>query len=1056
MVCGYGFSQNPSMVFRSLSVEDGLSQGIITNITEDSKGSIWVGTDIGLNRLIGKHVTVFLHSDDDPTSLPDNNIKCLTVDSLDNLWIGTHESGIACYSIKTNKFKTFKFFDQSGNDVSGALINRIVIHGNDLWAAAFDFGLFHIDLETGKTSVYPIYSAEHPGELLKINDIFIDRGELWVGVNKEGLILFDPAKGIVRHHWIKNPTNDLNFNNAWKIVPGQYPDIWVGTAGSYFQKVNRETGELKVYNDIQNNQYDRRFVSDLVFQGPDSIWVATTMSGLLLFHVKEERIEKVSSTEDITGIAYNTINDLYLAKNRILWVGTNGKGLSYHHPGFNHFTIFSKKLKSRFKLDLISTRSIYADKDWVFIGGYNGLNRINKSTGSIDYFYPATVGYSICEVAGNPDKLIIGTEGDFISTIEKKSGKIHNPPKLDGYEATVGPDNIRFIFSVLHLEGSKYLLGHSSGVIVYDLEKEQLVKSYVPGEDPNSIVKGEIKCLVREPGGTIWVGSATGGLAKFLPESGKFVRAKKENGFEELPSDKIFSFGIDRKNRFWIGTDKGLSLFDPEKGVIKTFDKETGLPDPNILAIVADKNNNLWCSCGDGIFRIDPDREVVESFGTLHGLPGKEFNKGAGFIGPDETLYFGGPNGIVGVSSEMQAIEFPDPIPYVIGCKTYNLDMKLDTVLPYTNEIVIDPGIEHFSVEVTGMDFILDEKNHFRYSIPENSDAWIDRGTERTIHFTGLDPGTYHLNLMVSNNDREWIKMAKPLIIKVRPYFYQTTAAKLLLVILLLGIVVMIILIRTRYLVKQRAELNRMVNLKTSELRESESQLREANATKDRFFSIIAHDLRSPFNSLLGLSELLSEEWDEYGDKEKKEMIGMMKENLSSTYELLTNLLDWSRLQRKSISAELKDINLKLLADHAIEGFNLQISTKKIELNNRIDDSHLVIADQFMVETVLRNLIINAVKFTPKGGRITLTSELIEGWVRCCVADTGIGMSQEMQKRLFKLDDPQSRLGTDGETGTGLGLLVCLEFIQLLDGKLEVTSREGEGSIFCISLPGKH
>jgi signal transduction histidine kinase/ligand-binding sensor domain-containing protein len=1043
------------MVFRALSVDEGLSQGTIRAITEDSKGSIWVGTDIGLNRLVGKHVTVFLHSDEDSISLPADDIKCLTVDSLDNLWIGTGESGIASYSIKTNKFRTFKFFDKDGKDVSGALINRIIIDGNDLWAAAYNFGLFHIDLKTRITSVYPIYSAENAGELLKINDIFMDRGELWVGVNKEGLILFDRGKGILRHHWEKNQPNGLNFNNAWRIIPGQFPDIWVGTAGNYFHKVNRVTGESTVYDDVQNNSYNPRWVSDLVFQGSDSLWLATTMSGLLLFHVKEGRIEKASSAEDVTGIAYNSINDLYLARNKILWVGTNGKGLSYNHPGFNHFTIFSKKLKSRFKLDLISIRSIYADNDWVFIGGYNGLNRINKRTRSVNLIDSAYVGYSICEVAGNPDKLIIGTEGDFIYTIDKKSGKIHKISLIESNQLSAGSEYTRFIFDIIHLEGNKYLLGHSTGLIVYELAKEKLIESYVHSDDPHSIVSGEIKCLVREPGGTIWVGSATGGLAKFLPESGKFVRAVKENGFAELPSDKIFSFGIDRLNRFWIGTDKGLSLFDPETGLKKTFNKKDGLPDANILAIEADKNNHLWCSCGDGIFRIDPEREEVESFGTLHGLPGKEFNKGAGYIGPDETLYFGGPNGVVAVSSEMQAIKFPEPIPYIIGCKTYNVDMKLDTVLPYTNEIIIGAGIKHFSVEVTGMDNILDEKNHFMYSIPENSDAWIDRGTERTIHFTGLGPGTYHLNLMVSNNEREWIKTDKPLTIKVKPFFYQTLAVKLLLVLLFLGMVVMSILLRTRYLVKQGAELNRLVDLKTSELRESESQLREANATKDRFFSIIAHDLRSPFNALLGLSELLSEDWDEYPDSEKKIMIGMMQENLSSTFELLTNLLDWSRLQRKAISAEFREINLKLLAENAIEGIKMQSASKGILVNNRIDESHIVFSDQFMVETILRNLLNNAIKFTPKEGSITLTSELRDGGVRCCVSDTGIGMSPEMQKRLFKLDEPQSRLGTDGEKGTGLGLLVCLEFMQLLNGKLEVSSREGEGSTFCIFLPGK-
>lgn len=1057
MICGYGFSQNSGMVFRSLSLEDGLSQGVITAIAEDSKGAIWLGTGMmGLNKLVGQRVTVFMHSDKDSTSLPANNIKCLTIDTLDNLWIGFSESGIACYSIKTNKFTTFKFFDDSGKDVSGALISRIFIDGNNLWAAAYDFGLFHIDLETRKTSVYPIYSTQEPGELLKINDIFIDQGELWVAVEKEGLILFDQEKGILRHHWMKNPNSDLNFNDAYRIIPGKYPDIWVGTKKSFLHKLNRETGESTLYNDVQDPKYDYRYISDLVFQGPDSLWLATKMCGLQLLHVKEGRVEMVSSGYDINGIAYYTINDLFLSRNKILWVGTNGKGLSYHHPGFNHFTIFSKKLKSKFKLDFESARSVYADNDWIFIGGYNGINRINKQTGSIDYFNPAPVAYSICEVAGNPDKLIIGTEGDFIYTIEKKSGKIHVPPMPENIQLRAQGDYARYVFEILHLEGSKYLLGHSNGLLVYDLEKEEVVESYVHSDDPNSIVKGEIKNMVREPNGSIWVGSATGGLAEFLPESGTFVRAIEENGFKELPGDRIFTLGIDRKSRFWIGTNKGLCLFDPEVGLIKTFNEEAGLPDPNILTIEADNNNRLWCSCGEGVFWIDPDRELIESFGTFHGLPGKDFNMCAGYMGPDGTLYFGLTNGVVSMSSEMQSIKFPDPIPYVIRCRTYNIDMKLDTVLPYTKEIVIAPGIKHFSVEVTGMDFILDEDDHFMYSVPENSDEWIDKRTERTIHFTGLDPGTYHFNLKVSNNEKDWIEMEEPLIIRVKPFFYQTLAAKMVLVLFLLGIIVIIVLLRTRYLLVQQTELNRLVNLRTSELSESETHLREANATKDRFFSIIAHDLKSPFNSLLGLSDLLSKEWDEYTDKEKQRMISLMQGNISNTYKLLTNLLDWSRLQRKNINAEIKEINLKELAENTIDGLKVQAATKRIELINQIDASHLALADQFMVDTILRNLVINAIKFTPAEGRITLSSELIDNQVKCCVSDTGIGMSDKMQKGLFKLDESHSRSGTDGEKGTGLGLLVCREFVQLMDGTMEVSSREGKGSTFCILLPAKN
>lgn len=238
-------------------------------------------------------------------------------------------------------------------------------------------------------------------------------------------------------------------------------------------------------------------------------------------------------------------------------------------------------------------------------------------------------------------------------------------------------------------------------------------------------------------------------------------------------------------------------------------------------------------------------------------------------------------------------------------------------------------------------------------------------------------------------------------------------------------------------------------------IRQSNEELKEANMAKDKFFSIIAHDLKGPFNALLGYSDLLIGEFDDLNREEIKEYIMHMHNVSQNVYDLLNNLLDWSRIQTKNIFCEPEVFHVKATIEKAIRLYNDTASKKSINIKIDADERLTAYGDENMVYTVLRNLISNAIKFTNKNGKIEIKVEEEGEFIRTTIADNGIGMSEEDMCRLFKLDINNTTLGTHKESGTGLGLILSKELIEKNNGKILITSNPGEGSSFSFTLPSK-
>ncbi len=230
-------------------------------------------------------------------------------------------------------------------------------------------------------------------------------------------------------------------------------------------------------------------------------------------------------------------------------------------------------------------------------------------------------------------------------------------------------------------------------------------------------------------------------------------------------------------------------------------------------------------------------------------------------------------------------------------------------------------------------------------------------------------------------------------------------------------------------------------------------ELHDINAAKDKLLSIIAHDLKNPFNSILGFSELLLINHSKYDNQKREKQIKIIYNTSKNTYRLLENLLTWASSQSGKIEMKKEKCNLKSLAQEIIVLISETANSKKINVINAIYEDIIILADKSMLNSIIRNLITNSIKYTKENGEIIIDAKIKDRLVELSIKDNGIGMDEKIKKSLFKIGETKSGLGTQGEQGTGLGLILCKEFVEKHEGKIWVTSEIGKGSEFIFTIP---
>ncbi len=271
------------------------------------------------------------------------------------------------------------------------------------------------------------------------------------------------------------------------------------------------------------------------------------------------------------------------------------------------------------------------------------------------------------------------------------------------------------------------------------------------------------------------------------------------------------------------------------------------------------------------------------------------------------------------------------------------------------------------------------------------------------------------------------------------------------------SLLLVILIAVTLYLSMRKLGLvNNALKELNQEIYAQKDKLQEASETKDKMFSIIAHDLRSPFNTLIGYLDILISDFDEMDDVEKKQILKTLNSQSLKTFGLLENLLQWSMMQRGMIKLDIMRYNLHQVVWGQISDLQPRAGDKNIELINKVPPDMQIMADEVMINTILRNLINNSIKFSYPGGKVRVEAIKSNDTIRICVIDEGMGMSSKKADDLFTKFIPESTPGTKNETGTGLGLRIVKDFVNMLDGEITVKSKPGGGSVFCVALNKQH
>jgi signal transduction histidine kinase len=461
------------------------------------------------------------------------------------------------------------------------------------------------------------------------------------------------------------------------------------------------------------------------------------------------------------------------------------------------------------------------------------------------------------------------------------------------------------------------------------------------------------------------------------------------------------------------------------------------------------------------------------------GLQSNEFNGGAFHRGRDGKLYFGGVYGlnvidpsimapvrnvtevtitqlevlgkevkIAGVDLEEQFLEHPGRIVEFEG------DYYCSENVTYLEEIVLDYSHRFFSIEFSALNNLQAGKLNYSYIMENLETEWNNAGPRNYVSYANMKAGSYLLKVVAENADGFRNDPPLQLSIIVTPPFWQSWWFILLEIIVATAIAVMIYV----YLVKSRTNRllkyqNQQISKANQALRESEKNLMELNATKDKFFSIISHDLKNPFSSLLSISELMVDSFDDADRDDHRAGFRKIHNSVKHLLDLLENLLTWSRSQRGRIKYDPVRFNLSSLIQENINIHKLLAEKKGIMLLSPQQNEVYAYGDRDMINSVIRNLMTNAVKFTDRDKKVEVKIESKDKNLLVSVVDEGIGIPEENMTRLFRIDEKFKSTGTAGEKGTGLGLIICREFVEKNGGEITVESKPGEGTTFSFTIP---
>ncbi|MCC5932878.1 MAG: response regulator [Balneolales bacterium] len=1008
-----------------LNVEHGLASSYVRAVLEDRSGNIWVGTRGGVSVYSGDSFTHFTVTE----GLSNNLVRAILQDKSGNIWLGTGGGGVSVYNGES--FTHYTVNEGLSNNFVAALLED---QNGNIWVGTEGGGVSVFDGES--------FNPYTVNEGLSQNTVFSlmedQSGNIWIGTLDGGVNVFD---GDSFTHYTTN--EGLSDNTVWSILEDQNGNIWMGTWSGGVNVF--DGGSFTHYT--TNEGLSQNTVFSILEDQSGKIWLGTQGGGVNVFN--GERFTHYTENE---GLSHNTVWSILEDQSGNIWLGTEGGGLNLiNDQSFTHYT---------------TKEGVSHNDIWTILEDQSGNIWLGTWGGGVSVFngesfirYPVNEGLfnsivmSILEdQSGN---IWLGTGGGGVS--------VYNGESFTHYTINQGLSN-NSVSSILEDSSGNIWLGTGGGgVSVYNGER---FTHYTESEGLSS---NFVFSIIEDKDGNIWLGTQGGGVSVFNGES--FTHYTVDEG---LSNNNVWSILEGKNGNIWLATEGGgVNIFNGES--FTHFTVNEGLAHNSVFSIIEDKSaplheTRVFAGTENGLSIISLTdyptpggsefQFSVQNFGNLDGLKSLKFNPGA-IIDSKNRAWWGTGNGITMLDLNTLAFsaKIPQPRLSQLRINEQFIDYRNmpDNPARDRNQITFT-GVQNFANYPLGLqlpynknhltfyfaaiDWAAPHKIRYSYRMVGLDANWSQPTADPMTDYRNLPFGTHIFQVRAIGESGVWSEPFEYAFIILPPWWHSWWAYALYGFLFLSAIYFLRWYEMNRLNLKNQLELERV---------QSDS-LRNLDQLKSHFFANISHEFRTPLTLIMGQTEALLQTED---SRRKKEKLISVNSNAERLLSLINQLLDLSKLEAGKLELKTKPQNIVSFLKNLLFSFESHAEANQMQLNFYASQAIIYVQfDTEKMEQIFINLLSNAFKFTGKGGHIDVTINLAgQESVEIIIKDSGIGIPEDRLPHIFDRFYQVDQSGTRKYEGTGIGLSLVYELVELHKGSIRAFSEEGEGTEFVIKFP---